>query len=81
MNKFRLKIAKIDELVFDRDVLSLNCPGVEGDLTVLPHHIPLITLLKEGVLRIRIDEDSKEEISIKKGILEVGKNETIVLLS
>ncbi len=81
MNKFKLKVAQIDKLLFDDNVVSLNCPGVEGEMTVLAHHIPLITLLKEGVLKIKIDEDTQKEIPIKGGILEVGKEETIVLLS
>ncbi len=79
-NYFYLTIAKIDKVIFSGKVISVNCPGTEGEMTILANHIPLITSLKEGKIRIRINEDEKKELKVKKGIMEVNKNEVIILL-
>ncbi len=81
MSTFFLTITKIDEVVFQGAVNSVNCPGSEGEMVVLPHHIPLITPLKEGTIRVRVDSEEKDrEFSVKKGILEVSKDEVVILL-
>jgi len=77
---FFLTIAKINETLFEGMAKSINCPGVEGDMTILPNHIPLITTLREGNIRIDVDGTKEENFKIDKGILEVSKKEVIVLL-
>ncbi len=32
----------------ENNVLSVNVPGIEGDLEILSNHIPIITFLKPG---------------------------------
>lgn len=61
-------------------VRSVNCPGIEGEMTILPNHIPLITILKPGEIRIKFDEEKEEKFEIKKGMLEISKKEVIILL-
>jgi len=81
MSTFFLTITKIDEIVFQGVVNSVNCPGSEGEMVILPHHIPLISSLKEGVIKVRMDNEEKvREFSVKKGILEVSKDEVVILL-
>jgi len=56
----------------------LVAPGVEGQLGILPHHAPLMTMLQPGELRVRKD---REELSmaITGGFLEVRPDRIIVL--
>lgn len=76
----KLTIAKVDEVLFKGEAASLSCKGALGDLTILPHHAPLVTPLIKGTLRV-IDSDGKEIIfGITDGILEVGRNEVTVIL-
>ena len=78
---FFLTITKINEVVFQGLVKSVSCPGSEGDLVILPNHIPLITPLKKGVLIVRLEDEDKElEFEIEKGLLEVSKSEVVILL-
>ncbi len=72
-------IAKIDEVFFDGQAKSLTVPGSEGEMTVLPHHMPLITTLKKGVITVRDTNESKQ-LSIESGVLEIGKETVTVLL-
>ena len=41
-----------------------------GSFDVLPHHAPLITALREGVIRYRV-EGQEQELSIKGGFVKV----------
>lgn len=44
----KLKIVTPERVVFEEDVDQVTLPTVEGEITVLPEHVPLITGLKSG---------------------------------
>lgn len=76
----KLTVAKVDEVLFKGEAASLSCKGDSGDLTILPHHAPLVTPLKKGELKI-VDAEGKEtRIFAESGILEVANNEATVIL-
>ena len=77
-----LTIAQVDRVLFEGEVYSVNCPGKEGELTVLAHHVPLITTLKRGVIHVRRrkEDQSQEEFPIEHGLLEVYKDGATILL-
>lgn len=77
---FKLTVAQVDKVVFGGQVTQVTCPGQDGILTVLSHHAPLVTTLKQGELRIVDDEGKIVHIPVAGGVLEVGSNEAIVLL-
>jgi len=52
MASFRLDIVTAERTVFSEDVDAVTAPGVEGQLGILPHHIPLMTMLQSGELRV-----------------------------
>lgn len=76
----KLTIAKVDEVLFKGKAVSLSCTGTLGDLTILPHHAPLVTPLKKGEIKVVDDEGTEKIFSIEDGILEVGGNEVTVIL-
>ena len=74
-----LVIAKVDEIFFDGEAHSVTVPGDEGEMTVLTHHMPLITTLKSGTVIVRADA-GEQEFQIEGGIMEVsGESATVVL--
>lgn len=75
----KVRIAKVGESLFEGEALSLSLPGSEGDMTILPHHVPLITALRSGTVTVRTAEESLD-LQIEKGLVEVSNNEVIVLL-
>jgi len=79
-NTIYLTIAQIDKILFQGTVFSVNCPGREGEMTILPNHIPLVSPLRGGQIRVRVNEDKEESFDIEKGILEVSKTEVTILL-
>src|SRR5262245_34382482 len=53
------------------DVDEIIAPGVEGELGVLPGHVPYITALKPGVLVLR-DGTRRDVYAVGQGYLQVG---------
>jgi F-type H+-transporting ATPase subunit epsilon len=76
-----LIITTVDKQLFRGEVAAVTLPGSEGELTVLAHHEPFITILKKGEMRIRKEKDSEPEFfPVEHGILEVSNNRATVLI-
>ena len=78
MATFRLDIVTAERAVYSGEVDMVVAPGVEGQLGILPHHAPLMTMLQPGELRIK---RGGEEVSlaISGGFLEVRPDKVVVL--
>src|SRR5690606_28848832 len=81
---FELKVATIERLTYEaHDVIALTLPTKSGEITILDRHIPLISLLVPGVIRVEHKDGREEHLAIQGGLVEVrtgeGKTETIVL--
>ncbi len=78
MSAIRLDIVTAERVVYSEDVDVVVAPGVEGQLGILPHHAPLMTVLQPGELRAR---KGREELilAITGGFLEVRPDRVIVL--
>lgn len=76
---FHLVVASVGESRFDGAALSATIPTTAGEITVLPHHEPLVATLKPGTITVRESLGSKE-ISVEGGVLEISGNRAVVLL-
>lgn len=66
----RCEIVSQDRTVFEGDVDIVVLPGVAGEMGILPHHAPLLAILKFGVIKIR--RNGKEELfTVAGGMAEV----------
>lgn len=79
-NAFHLVISSVGETRFDGETVSATFPGAAGELTILPHHEPLVTTLKRGVITVRGASDSPKEFPVESGVLECSGNRAVVLL-
>ena len=74
-------IAKVDEVLFEGEAHSLTVPGAAGEMTVLGEHMPLITTLKAGELRVHLTPHDEPKIfPVEKGVLEVRRDGATVIL-
>jgi F-type H+-transporting ATPase subunit epsilon len=78
MATFKLEIVTAERMVFSAEVSALIAWGVEGQLGILPHHAPLMTMLQPGDLMIRKDK-GEEYLAISGGFLEVRPDKVIIL--
>ena len=74
-----LQIITPERIVFlEEDVESVTLPGIEGELTVLPQHAPLMTALQPGPLLFR-KAGQEIDVALSGGFLEVRDDRVVVL--
>lgn len=78
MATLRLEIVTAEGTVFADDVNEVVAWGIEGQLGILPHHAPLMTMLQPGDLLIKKDNE-EHYLAISGGFLEVRPDKVIIL--
>ena len=78
MSTTRLEIVTAERVIYSEDVEVVIAPGVEGELGLLPHHAPLMTILEQGELRFRRGGE-EFSLAISGGFLEVRGDKVVVL--
>ncbi len=74
----RCEIVSQDRTVFQGDVDIVVLPGAAGEMGILPHHAPVLAILKFGVIKIR--KDGKEELfTVAGGLAEVQPDIVTIL--
>ncbi len=79
-NTFHLVIASVGETLFDNLAQSVVVPGSAGEMTILPHHEPIVTTLNTGAISVKNQEGTVEKFDIESGVLECANNRVVVLL-
>ena len=74
----QLEIVTPEKLAYEGEVDSVQLPGSEGELGVLPHHAPLISTLGAGELRLRKGGED-EFFAIVGGFLQVLPDKVVVM--
>ncbi|MDA0989066.1 MAG: F0F1 ATP synthase subunit epsilon [Chloroflexi bacterium] len=72
------EMVTVEKLLFSDQVESIVAPGEAGELGILPHHAPLLSILRAGELRVTQD-GQEQSIVITGGFLEVLDNKVTVL--
>ena len=74
----RCEIVSQDRTVFQGDVDIVVLPGVAGEMGILPHHAPVLAILKYGVIKIR--QNGKEQLfAVAGGMAEVQPDVVTIL--
>ena len=74
----QLEIVTPERLAYSDSVDAVVLPGIEGELGVLPHHAPLVSMLGVGELRIR-KGGVEESFAIAGGFLQVRPDKVVVM--
>jgi F-type H+-transporting ATPase subunit epsilon len=74
----RLKVVSPERILFDDEVREFVIDTKSGQITVLPNHIPLVTILKAGEVLIR-KEGKETPLVISGGVLELTQKQAVVL--
>ncbi len=67
---FHLEIRTPEKLIYEGDVTSVNAPGIEGNFQILYGHIPFLTALDVGEIRIN-ETDTPRLMATSGGVFEV----------
>jgi F-type H+-transporting ATPase subunit epsilon len=80
MNTIKVDVVSAEESIFEGEAEFVALPGESGELGIYPQHIPLITRIKPGAVRIKLVGKAEETfIFVAGGILEVQPGRVTVL--
>jgi len=71
MSTIHVDVVSAEESIFSGEAKFVALPGEAGELGILPGHIPLITRIKPGAVRIEKADGGEEFVFVAGGILEV----------
>jgi F-type H+-transporting ATPase subunit epsilon len=75
---FHLTIITPEKVVFDETIEKVTLPTTTGDITVLPHHIHLLSTLKIGMITT-FSESGETFLAISGGFVDICNNTVTVL--
>ena len=77
--KFSVEIITPNNSILKTEALEVILPCYEGEIGILKDHIPIITFLRPGI--IKIQSDSKKNFYVEEGTVEFSKNSLLILTS
>ena len=79
MSTLHLEIVTPEARTFSGSALSVVIPGVEGELGILPEHMPLLTQIIPGEIRVVTEDGAVVNLAVGEGFLEVRPDRVSVL--
>ena len=80
-DKFILEIINPEASFFiDENVSEVVLPAIEGEMGILKDHIPIISFLKPGLIKV-YSKDKEEIFYVEDGIVEFKENSLSILTS
>ena len=78
-DNFKLEIISPERVIFSDTATMVTLPSYEGDMSILKHHIPIITFLRPGIIKIQKNDVNFEEFFVQDGTVEYFNDSLIVL--
>jgi len=79
--EFKVEIVNPEKSFFSKeDVTEVIVPAFEGEMGILKDHIPIISFLKPGIIKV-LRQSEEESYFIEDGILEFKENNLSILTS
>ena len=79
-DNFKFEIISPEKIIFSDNATMVTLPSYEGDMSVLKHHISIITFLRPGIIKVQKNDGSFEEFFVQDGTVEYF-NDSLVVLS
>ena len=78
-DKLSLEVVTPFRTVLNEDVDSVTLPGIEGEMGILPQHVPLLTILDAGIMSYVNSNGKTLAIAVHWGYAQVDGNNVRVL--
>ena len=77
-----LKLVTLGGVKLDEMVYSVTIPTIDGEISVLPSHEPLVTVARDGVITVRRTKETQEEefFAISGGVVEIDQTGVRILV-
>lgn len=76
----KIRVIAPDKIVWDAEAEEIILPSSTGQLGILTGHIPLLTAIDIGVMRVRIEKEWKP-IILLGGFAEIKNNDITILVN
>lgn len=78
-NIIKFEIATPERVVLKEEIVQLTVPTRQGEITILPNHIPLVSILEPGVVELVKPDNSRYDLAVSGGFLEVMTGKIVIL--
>lgn len=75
----QFEIVTPERIVLKEKIAQVSVPTKQGEITILPNHIPLVASLMPGVIEVVKTDGTREVMSISGGFIEVLKDKVVIL--
>lgn len=75
----KVEILSPEKSIFQGEASMVSLPGIDGSLGIMNNHAPLITTLREGMVKLTMENGQNQEIKVNGGTVEVLNNKIIIL--
>ena len=77
-----LKLVTLGGVKLDEMVYSVTIPTIDGEISVLPSHEPLVTVARDGVITVRRTKETQEEefFAISGGVVKIDYSSVQILV-
>jgi F-type H+-transporting ATPase subunit epsilon len=79
MATLHFELVAPERVIFSGEVEAVMLPGTEGDMTVLPGHVPTMTALKAGFVVFTNHKNEGSRVFVRGGFAEIGASGVAVL--
>jgi F-type H+-transporting ATPase subunit epsilon len=67
----KVGVYSLQKVLFQGDAKSVNCNTTSGEITILDHHEPLISVLAKGTITILDNQGAESYVPVESGFLEI----------
>ncbi len=75
----KFEVVTPESVVLKDEVTQVTVPTQNGEITILPDHIPLVASLSHGVIETKTKSGETKIMSVSGGFVEVLKNKVVIL--
>ena len=76
---FHVDIVSAEQAIYSGEATMVIAPGEGGELGIMPEHMPLLTRIKPGTIRIQSEGAEEEVIYVSGGMMEVQPDRVTIL--
>lgn len=77
----KLEILTPEKYLFNGEAEKITLPGTGGVFSVMDNHVPLISSLRSGIIRVLLPDGKENELKISNGMIDVRGNEVVVCVN
>lgn len=77
----KFAIYTLQSTLFEGEVTRIIVPTSRGEITVLPHHLPLVTIVARGMVRATLLNGEERAISLEGGVCEIRPASEVIVLA